>query len=78
VVKKHFKYLIEFFIIFIVVELLLMMRLIIFSDNPITWGKFFSLLPLSVIVGIVTIISRAFLFMSPSNKKTNKPLDTQS
>ncbi len=67
--KKNIKYLIQFLVFFIVVELLLMMRWIIFSDNPLTWGEFLSGLPFMVIACLVVIISRAFLFMSPHKKK---------
>ncbi len=70
--NKYLKYLIQFLILFIVVELLLMMRWIIFSDNPLTWGDFLSDIPFILIVGIAVIFSRELLFMSPTNKKKVK------
>ena len=63
--KEYVKYLIQFLILFIVVELLLMMRLIIFSDNPLTWGEFLRGLPFMVIACFVVIVVRGLFFMSP-------------
>ncbi len=67
--NKYLKYLIQFLIFFIVLELLLMMRWIIFSDNPLTWGDFLSDIPFIVIVCIAVIFSRELLFMPPTNNK---------
>jgi hypothetical protein len=49
-----------------------MMRWIIFSDNPLTWGEFLSDIPFMVIASIAVVISREFLFMSPTNKKVKR------
>lgn len=70
--KEYIKFLIRFLILFIVVELLLMMRLIIFSDNPITWGEFLRGLPFMVIACLAVVFFRGLLFMSPTNKKNVK------
>jgi len=70
--KEYIKFLIRFLILFIVVELLLMMRWIIFSDNPLTWGDFLSDIPFIVIICIAVIFSRGLLFMFPTNKKKVK------
>lgn len=59
-------------IFFIVLELLLMMRWIIFSDNPLSWGEFLKDIPFIVIVCIAVIFSRGLLFMSPTRKKKVK------
>ena len=67
--KENFKFLIRFLILFVVVELLLMMRWIIFSDNPMTWGEFLRDLPVSIIIILVVVFFRGFWFMSPTNKK---------
>jgi hypothetical protein len=69
--NKYLKFLIQFLILFIVVELLLVMRWIIFSDNPLTWGEFLSDLPFMVIVCLAVIFFRGLLFMCPINKKDN-------
>jgi hypothetical protein len=70
--RKYIKYLIQFLVLLVVINLLAMMNWIIFSDNPLTWGEFLRLLPFSVIAGLGAVISRAFLFMSPQIKKTVK------
>jgi len=67
--NKYLKFLIQFLIFFIVLELLLMMRWIIFSDNPITWGEFLNDLPFMVIVCLAVVFFRGLVFMSPTNKK---------
>ncbi len=70
--KESVKFLIKLLILFIVVELILMMRLIIFSDSPITWGEFLRGLPFSVIACLAVVFFRGFLFMSPTKKKKVK------
>lgn len=70
--KEYIKFLIRFLILFIVVELLLMMRWIVFSDNPLTWGEFLSDLPFMVIVCLAVVFFRGLLFMSPTSKKKVK------
>jgi hypothetical protein len=67
--KENFKFLIRFLILFVVVEILLMMRWIIFSGNPITWGEFLRDLPFSILILLLVVFFRGFLFMSPPNKK---------
>jgi uncharacterized protein (DUF983 family) len=70
--KEYIKFLIRFLILFIVVELLLMMRWIVFSDNPLTWDEFLSDLPFMVIVCLAVVFFRGLLFMSPTSKKKVK------
>lgn len=70
--KESVKFLIKFLILFIVVELMLMMNFIFFSDNPLTWGEFLSYLPFSVIACLAVVFFRGLLFMSPSNNKKVK------
>lgn len=76
--KIDFKFLIQFFILFIVVELLLMMRWIIFSDNPLTWGEFLRFTPYVLIVSLIVVFFRGLLFMSPPKKKTVKRPSTKA
>jgi hypothetical protein len=71
--KENYKFLIQFLVLFVVVELLFMMRWIFFSDNPMTWGEFLRDLPFSVLILLVVVFFRGFLFMSPTNKKGRKP-----
>ena len=59
--KKYVNFLIKFLILFIVVELLLIMRLIVFSDDPLTWGQFLRGLPFMVIAGFAAIIGRSYI-----------------
>ncbi len=68
-VKEYIKFLIRFFILFIVVELMIMMNFIIFSDNPLTWGEFLRDLPFVVIVCLAVVFFRGLIFMVPTNKK---------
>jgi len=70
--KESVKFLIRFLILFIVVELMIMMNFIFFSDNPITWGEFLSYLPFSVIAVLAVVYFRGLLFMSHTKKKKIK------
>ena len=70
--KEFIKYLIRFLILFIVVELLLMMRWIVFSDNPLTWDEFLRDLPFVVIGCLAVVFFRGLLFMSTSKKKDRR------
>lgn len=70
--KEYIKFLIRFLILFIVVELLLMMRWIVFSDNPLTWDEFLNDLPFMVIICFAVVLFRGLLFMSSTSKKKDR------
>jgi len=67
--KEYLKFLIRFFVLFIVVELMIMMNFIIFSDNPLTWDEFLRDVPFVLIICLGVVFLRGLEFMVPTNKK---------
>ena len=67
--KEYIKFLIRFFVLFIVVELMIMMNFIIFSDNPLTWYEFLRDVPFVLIICLGVVFLRGMDFMVPTNKK---------
>ena len=67
--KEYIKFLIRFFVLFIVVELMIMMNFIIFNDNPLTWNEFLRDVPFVLIICLGVVFLRGMDFMVPTNKK---------
>ncbi len=60
--NKYMRYLVKYILIFIIAGLLIIMTDIVFSDDPLTWGKFFRTIPYMFIAGIIGIVIRSSAF----------------
>lgn len=70
--KEYIKFLIRFLILFIVVEGLIMLNFIVFSDNPLTWSEFLRGIPYMLLACLAVVFFRGLVFMSPTSKKDSK------